>query len=233
MTRLLTVMLSAIIFCSCRSVTGSGNIITQTRQITQFDGVKASGSIDVEVMKDDGRSVKIEADDNILPYVITKVENGLLIVHMRSNQMYDDIHVKVYVSTPTLTRLYTSGSASIIATDALLNDEIKFDASGSSDIDAIVDAPVINVESSGSSTIKLRGRTKDLTCSASGSSDIKAKDLLSENANARASGSGSVYIFASVNLQAKASGSGDIYYSGNPTKPVIHKSGSGSVREEK
>ena len=47
-------------------------MITQTRNLNQFDGVRASGSIDIEVMNDQSQSVKVEADDNILPYVITK-----------------------------------------------------------------------------------------------------------------------------------------------------------------
>jgi hypothetical protein len=233
MTRILTAIASAIIFCSCHAVTGSGNIKTQTRHLEQFDGVKTSGSIDVEITNDDKQLVTVEADDNILQYVITDVENGLLTVHLRSNQVYHDINVKVYISTPTLNRLYSSGSGSITARDTLTNEEIKFEASGSSDIDAVVDAPVVSVRSSGSGTIKLRGRTRDLNCRVSGSADVKGSELLSENAEVTVSGSGSAHVFASVSLNAKASGSGDIYYAGNPTRPVIHKSGSGSVRAEK
>ncbi len=70
MTRLLTAISCAIIFCSCESITGSGNIITQTRHVNQFDGVKASGSINIEIMNDEKQLVKVEADDNILPYII-------------------------------------------------------------------------------------------------------------------------------------------------------------------
>ena len=234
MTRLLTAIASAIIFCSCHTITGNGNIITQERHPDQFDGVRSSGSIDVEVMNSNSQQVKVEADDNIMPYVITNVENGMLNVHLRSNQMYHNINVKVYVSAPILRRLYVSGSGSITSKSTLIDtDGIEFKVSGSGDINSLADAPVITAEVSGSGTLKLAGRTKDFNCSVGGSGDLKCKELLSENTIANVSGSGTAHVFASVSLDAKASGSGDIYYSGNPASPQIHKSGSGSVREEK
>ena len=70
-------------FCSCQSISGSGNIVTQTKNLNQFDGVRASGSIDIEVMNDQTQLVKVEADDNIMPYIITKVEDGMLDVHLK------------------------------------------------------------------------------------------------------------------------------------------------------
>jgi len=233
MTRILTIILAAIIFCSCRSITGSGNIITQTRHLNQFDGVKCSGSIDIEVMNDNTQEVKVEADDNIMPYVITKVDNGMLDVHLKNNQMYHNINVKVYVSAPVLARLFVSGSGSLTSTNTLKDaDRIEFKVSGSGDINASIDAPNIIADVSGSGTLKLQGRTKNFESSVSGSGDITCKDLLAENTNVTVSGSGNAHVFASVSLNAKVSGSGGIYYSGKPTSPVIHKSGSGSVQAE-
>lgn len=234
MTRLLTVIATAVIFCSCDSITGSGNIITQTRHLNQFDGVKASGSIDIEVSNAPKQSVMVEADDNILPYIITKVDNGMLDVHFKHNMSYRNVNVKVYVSAPSLSRLSVSGSGSIISRDVITgNDRIEFRVSGSGNIDASVDAPIVTADISGSGTLKLRGRTKDFECSVSGSGNAECEDLLSESSEVRVSGSGNARVFASVSLNARASGSGDIVYRGNPSSPSIHKSGSGSVRAEK
>jgi hypothetical protein len=234
MTRLLTVIASAIIFCSCESISGSGNIITQTRHTDPLEGIKASGSIDIEVSNDPNQSVTVESDDNILPYIITRVENGILDVHFKNNISYRNVNVKVFVKAPSLSRFIVSGSGSIISQDAITgNDRIEFRVSGSGDINASVDAPSVIANVSGSGTLRLQGRTKDFNCSVGGSGDIKCQDLLSENTTAKVSGSGSARVFASVKLNAKVSGSGDIVYSGNPASPVIHKSGSGSVRPGK
>lgn len=234
MTRLLTTFLSAIIFCSCQSITGSGNITTQTRNLNHFEGVKTSGSIDIEVMNDESQLVKVEADDNILPYIITRVEDGLLDVHFKSNYSYNNVHVKVYVSAPSLKKILVSGSGSITSKDTLANaEQIEFKVSGSGDATAIVDAPSINAEIGGSGTITLSGKTKDFNCSITGSGDLKCKKLLSENTTADITGSGTAHVFASVHLLAKITGSGDIYYSGNPPSPEKHTSGSGSIQPEK
>jgi hypothetical protein len=234
MRRILISFLPVIIFCSCQSISGSGNIVTQTRHLNQFEGVKASGSIDIEVMNDQSQLVKVEADDNIMPYIITKVEDGMLDVHLKPNFMYHDINAKVYVSSSVLSKLSVSGSGSITSKDTLRDaDEIEFKVGGSGDIDAFVEAPSIIAKIGGSGTVTLHGRTKDLNCSIGGSGDIKCANLLSEKTTASITGSGTAHVYASVHLVAKVTGSGDIYYSGNPTSPEIHATGSGSVQAEK
>lgn len=233
MTRLLIAIVSAIIFCSCHTITGSGRMVTQTKHPDHFEGIKTSGPIDIEVMNDSRSEIKVEADDNVMPYVIIKVDNGLLDVSLKSNEMYHNIHVKAYVTAPVLSRLYVTGSGSIISVNTLKNaDRIETKVSGSGDIDATVDAPGIFADVSGSGTLKLQGRTKNLECSVSGSGDLRCHDLLSENTDVSVSGSGTAHVFSSVNLIAKVSGSGDVRYSGNPSSPQIRRSGSGSVSGE-
>ena len=233
MKRILIPFLSAIIFCSCQSISGSGNIVTETRSLHQFNGVRTSGSIDVEVMNDQIQLVKVEADDNIMQYVITKVEDGMLDVHLKPNFNYREINAKVYVSAATLTKLAVAGSGSVTAKDTLGNvDEIECKVSGSGDINAIVNAPTIKASIGGSGTITLHGRTKDFNCSITGSGDFKCSNLLSENTTASITGSGTAHVYASVHLLAKVTGSGDIYYSGHPVVE-IHKTGSGTIEAEK
>lgn len=224
----------AMIFCSCHTITGNGNIVTQDRHLDRFDGVKCSGSVDIEITNDNTQSVKVEADDNILPYLITNVEDGLLDVHLRSNNVFHDIHAKVYVSSPSLNGLYVTGSGSITSKNALKdNQQIECKLTGSGDIDAMLDAPRVIANIGGAGIITLQGRTKNFKVSITGSGDLKAKSLLSENTEIKVTGSGSAHVFASVSLTANVTGSGDIYYSGNTPSPTIHKTGSGSVKEEK
>ena len=233
MKRILIPFLSAIIFCSCQSISGSGNIVTETRSLHQFNGVRTSGSIDVEVMNDPTQLVKIEADDNIMQYVITKVQDGMLDVQLKPNFNYREINAKVYVSAASLTKLAVAGSGSITSKDTLVNaDEIEFKVSGSGDIIAVADAPAIKASIGGSGTINLHGRTKDFNCSITGSGDFKCSNLLSEKTTASITGSGTAHVFVSVHLLAKVTGSGDIYYAGHPAVE-IHKTGSGTIEAEK
>ena len=234
MYKYLIFILSVFIFCSCDNINGSGRIKTEKRNIEHFDGVQASGSMDIEVADDKNVAVEVEADDNILPYIITEVNDGLLDVYFKSNTSFNNVHVKIYVTAPGLKRLFVKGSGSIISKNKIQNNEsISTKISGSGDINAAVDAPDVKAEISGSGNLSLQGRSKNFDGSISGSGDLKCADLLSENATVSIFGSGNAHVYASVHLKASTTGSGDIYYRGNPSSPEISKTGSGSVMAEK
>ena len=230
----------AAIFCSScytgwngDSYTGNGNVRTETRNVGNFSGIKTSGSIDLEISSGEAYSVTVEDDENILPLVITKVENGTLNVYYKSNTSISDDNAKVYIKAPSLDKIVSSGSANITITDVIKNDrQIEISVSGSGDIKGGVDAPKIYASIGGSGNVSLDGRTKDFDGKVSGSGNLDCGGLHSENADVSVSGSGNAHVFASVSLKAHASGSGDVYYSGNPGSPEIHTSGSGSVQPE-
>jgi len=215
-------------------ITGNGNIRTEKRNTGNFNSVKASGAIDVEISNGDAYAVSVEDDDNILPYIITEVNNGVLNVHYRDNTSINNDHGKVYVTAPTLEKIISSGSADITSQDIIKNSQqITLTASGSGNIKIGVDAPETEASVSGSGNVSLHGRTKDFTCHISGSGDLDCKSFQSENTTVTVSGSGNAHVFASVHLSASVHGSGDVFYSGNPANPEIHTSGSGSVQAEK
>jgi hypothetical protein len=58
-------------------VEGSGNVITEKRTINEsFDKISASTGVTVIVEQGSPNDVEVETDDNLMQYVITKVENG-------------------------------------------------------------------------------------------------------------------------------------------------------------
>ncbi len=215
-------------------ISGNGNIRTEKRNTGDFKSVKTSGSIDVEINNGDTYSVSAEDDDNILPYIVTEVNDGTLDIHYRNNTSVTNDHAKVYITAPSLDRVIISGSADVDIRDVLKNSQkIEVSISGSGDIKGAVDAPAISADINGSGNVDLKGRTKDFDGNISGSGDLNCGHLQSENATVTVSGSGNVHVFASVHLKASTFGSGDIYYGGNPQNPEIHTAGSGSVQAEK
>ena len=233
MKNLLTVILMSVIFYSCDSIKGSGNIVTEKRNVGHFEGIRTPGSIDVEIRTGDEQAVEVEADDNVQEYVVVEVSGGSLNVHYKPNMAFMNTHTKVFVTTPSLEKLTASGSGDIISRETIKADDIiEINVSGSGSINAMVDAPTIKAKTSGSGNITLQGRTKNFECSASGSGDIKCKSLLSEYTDVKTTGSGSAHVYASVKLKVVSTGSGDIYYSGNPPSPELRKSGSGELRAE-
>ena len=206
----------------------------ENRSIPDIREVKTSGSIDVEIRNGDHYALTVQNDENLLPYVITEIGNGVLNIHYKDGYSVIHDHAKVFVTAPALEKIVSSGSADITGNRVIKNSgQIEIGTSGSGDINAEVDAPSVRVSGSGSGNVTLSGMTKDFDCKMSGSGDVKCANLKSENAVIRVSGSSDVHVFASVSLKVNVTGSGDVYYGGNPATPEIHITGSGTVQAVK
>jgi hypothetical protein len=214
---------------SCDFETGSGNIITENRPVGSFSGIEASAGIEVEVKVGTTTTVRVEADDNVVKHIETRVSGDILKIRLESRHGFSNAHMKVFVTTPSLRSIKAESSAGVKVLDVIKEDaKIRFEASSSADIEAEVDAPEVAVEASSSASVTLSGRTKNYKVEVSSSAEIKSGDLLSENADVDASSSGSAEVYASVSLNAKASSSGSIDYRGAASVTKTENS-SGSV----
>lgn len=229
MKQFLFLFFTVIILTSCRFTTGSGNIVSETRNPGSFDAISVGGSFDVEVKIGDIASVIVEADDNIIKYIETRVSGNTLKIRTEGLHNYSDVHMKVYVTVPSLSSISASASADVVANDILTSSSrLTFKASSSASIKAEVNAPEIETEANSSATITLTGKTKSHKTQASSSADIKTFGLLSENTTANVSSSASIEVHASVSLNAHASSSGSIDYKG-AAAVTKSESSSGSV----
>ena len=55
-------------------ITGSGNVITESRDVSGFDGVSHTGIGRVIITQSDTESLTIEADDNLMEYITSEVQ---------------------------------------------------------------------------------------------------------------------------------------------------------------
>jgi hypothetical protein len=233
MKNLIILLIASTSFISCASVSGDGNVRDEKRNISAIHAVKTSGSVDVEIKTGNDYSLLVENDENLLPYLVTDIDDGTLNIHYKHGYSVMNDHAKVVLTAPALDKLITSGSGDINSDGVIKNsNEIEINTSGSGNVNATVDAPSVKVTGSGSGDISLSGRTKDFNCKISGSGDVKCQNLKSENAVIHVSGSSNVHVFASVSLKVNVSGSGDVFYAGNPASPEIHIAGSGTVKAE-
>lgn len=230
MKKLLFLVCAAAVFSSCHHLTGSGNIITEKRQTGDFDAISASGGIQVE-LKNGSTSVQVEADDNILPYLYTRVSGGKLKIYLREHLSISNAHIKVYISASGITSLNASSASEIRGTDVLSGvDKLELDVSSAGRINAEVDAPQVSIESSSAGEINVKGRTKSLKASCSSAGNIHASDLFSETTQVEASSGSQADVRASVSIHGNASSGGDINYWGGGNT-VLNTSSGGSVHK--
>lgn len=232
MKHFLILLFTVFTLASCNNTSGSGNIITETRNPGSFDAVSVGGSFEVELKTGDVTSVLVEADDNIIKYIKTTVSGNTLKINTEGMHSFSNVHMKVYVTAPAITSIKASASADVVADNMLTaSGRLTFKASSSASIKAEVDAPEIETDASSSATITLTGKTKTHKSEASSSADIKTFGLLSENTTAHVSSSGTIEVHASVSLDAHASSSGSIDYKGAAAVTKSENS-SGSVEKK-
>jgi len=225
-----------IIFSSCRFVTGerirgNGNVRTETRSPGSFKSVSSHGSFDVFVSSGE-QAVKIEAEENLLPYIETYVEGYTLHVGTKDNYwLRPGRKVKIFVSSPDYESIRSYGSGDIIGESKITNSsKLELGVNGSANIKMDIDAPEINTETNGSGDIFLKGETKSFEGEIHGSGNIKALDLRSGDATIKIYGSGDADVFVDGKLDVHVAGSGDVNYKGNAQ---ISSSIAGSGRVKK
>ncbi len=225
-------MVTSCNFVNGKRIRGNGNIKTESRTSGMFTNVDVSGNIDLYVKQDSANSVRVEADENLMEYIVIRTEGDKLIVEPEDGyNLSSSKDIKVYVSSPLFKRLDASGACDIIGENKITSAEmIVIDLSGASDVKLELKAPKVEAELSGAGSIRLKGETKDFSVSGSGSSDIKCMELMAENVDVHITGAGDAEVFASVKLDVSVSGAGNVKYKGNA---VVNKSisGAGSVKK--
>ncbi|MBX7219340.1 MAG: DUF2807 domain-containing protein [Blastocatellia bacterium] len=192
-------------------VKGNGIVKTETRSVPAFTAIDSEGSFDVVVECQKAQNLVVEAEENILPLIETKVEDGTL--HIDSKKSFSTRKgIKIVISVPDLNEVELSGSGNISVA------EVKTDR--------------FKVDVNGSGNVTVQGATKAADISLSGSGNINTSKLTSEQAQVDLSGSGNIKVFANQEIEGDISGSGNILYAGEPTNVRKHVRGSGDMRKQ-
>lgn len=211
-------LLSLVSFASCRHTTGSGNIITETRKVNDFTAITVGGDFEVEVKIGAVTSVVVEADDNIMEYIRIATSGNTLKINTEDLNNYDDVHMKVFITTPSLKAIKASASASVKLQDVIVNTgKLSFRASSAASIDGEIDAPEAEVDASSGASVQISGKTRSYNAQASSGAEIKSRGLLSESTTVKVSSGASASVHASVTLNATASSGSSITYYGGAT----------------
>jgi hypothetical protein len=218
---------------SCKKIfqiEGNYHLDQQERALPHFNSVSVKGNIDVFIQQTEQNNITIEAESNLLPYIITDVRNySLTIREARHRNIKNHLPIKIYINTNlyAIESITLSGSGSI-KSDSINIDNLNLDINGSGNIYMDLFSKNLSADISGSGDMFLSGVTNYSSLRISGSGDINAYDLFQKTCDARISGSGNMYIYVSDYLNVKISGSGEVFYSGNP---VVNTdiSGSGQV----
>ncbi len=142
---------------ACGAV-GSGNIVSEARDVAGFDSIDVSQGITVDVVVKEGEphSVTVNYDDNIIDKLVTDVSNATLVVKFNGSVRLSGSGSGrvVTVVMPRLDALEASGGASVAARGPA--DRLAIDASGGASINTSdLLAVDVTVDVSGGASVRM------------------------------------------------------------------------------
>jgi len=195
-------------------IKGSGKIATEERKVSgTFDKISSKTLLEVEIEQTDNYEIIVEADDNIIPYIVTEISGNKLQIYFDNVSITDMKKAKVYVKLPKISQLKATSSSSIKTTKAIKSENLNLDASSSGDIIlAEVTANTLDIDTSSSSDVVIeKVNAQDLNIQSSSSSDVKIKYTETPKISLSASSSSDITIKGKTkDLKVKASSSADV-----------------------
>jgi hypothetical protein len=94
---------------------GSGEIVSETRQVGPFDRIEISAGVSVDITVDPDASPQVTStyDDNLQAQIITTVTDGTLFIEIDGTVTVSEGGRMVTVSVPALTELVVDAGASV------------------------------------------------------------------------------------------------------------------------
>jgi len=211
----------AIFAVSCKwtvgFVRGSGNVIAEERDVSDFHKVHLSGVGNLIITQGEVESLTIEADDNIVPIIEADVfGDELNISFKRGYTFIPSATIKFYLTVADLDEISLSGAGNIDC-EGFETEVLQFDVSGAGDLDFDLDAERVEVVVSGAGNIILSGKVDSQEIEINGAGKYDGEDLESRECAITVSGAGSATVNVSELLDVEINGVGNVYYAGSPS----------------
>jgi hypothetical protein len=226
---LLLVALSGCQIGPMEVITGSGNVTTENRNLSGFNGIELSGIGMLVLTQDGAESVVLEGEDNILARIRTDVSGNTLRIRGEDNVAFNPTKNLIYrVNVSEFDHFTLSGAGSLQAGD-LRAESLSIVTSGAGNVNIEkLTAEDLKVTSSGVGNTMIGGSTSRQEIDMSGVGSYQAPNLDSKETTIKISGAGGATVLVSDRLAVDISGAGSVTYSGDPQ--VEKKiSGAGSV----
>jgi len=250
-------LLSAILILvpACNTMTsgsGIGEIIREKRDMSGFNSIQLATIGNIILIQGDTESVEVETNENILPLIETKVENGILLISSLSKEgLQPSKEIIYYITARDLSSIYITRAGTVTAGDFVAKDlTISINGAGRVNFDSIKTTTLeIKIDGAGNfSTQRLEAETVNTNISGSGRCDFKGGSVQDQNISIPGSGTyfgeelesantsvlivktAAVRVWATQTLIVEIQGTGTVFYKGDP---VINSKieGTGTLRQ--
>lgn len=215
-----------------QTIIGSGNISTEKREVSSIKKIDVLGFGILHIKQGDKEALTIEAEENILPLIESKVDSGNLSLGLKHNVSVNpkkEIHY--YLTVLDIKDIKMHGAAVLSIPDPIKVLALNLTLNGSGHANLFIEVKKFTVNLAGSGNINAKGNADEQTIAIHGSGNTDASQLQGSNGKVDIYGSGSAEVNVAGTLTVNIFGSGSVGYRGNPklTQKVM---GSGSINSK-
>ncbi len=198
------------------NIKGSGNVISEEREVTGFNKVSLEGIGDLQIVQGDVESLKVEAEDNIIDRIESYVTGSVLHIGVeRFINVIPTSGISYTLTVKDLNSIEISGYGDVYM-QSLTTDSLVVEVSGGGRINIEnLSADSLDVELSGAGDFDLAGVVDQQYVKLSGAGSYKAPDLQSRTATVNISGAGTAQLWVTEDLDVNLSGVGSLQYYGD------------------
>lgn len=206
---LVTCLVTLSLFTGCSlslgGTRGSGIVKTESREASEFSSISSKSVGRVTVQQTGKESLKITADDNILPLLESYVADNVLYLTIEKDANFNPTRpIEFVVEVKSLESLNIKGVGTVEVKD--------------------IQGKRLSISLDGVGSMTITGSVDVLELNLSGVGSFNGEEFKTKQATVRNSGVGSAVVNVSENLDATVSGVGSVEYIGSPH---VQESGEG------
>jgi hypothetical protein len=209
-------------------IEGNGKVVKEERKVSDFKGVSVNNGINLLLSQGAAEKVAVESDENILPYIITDVRDGVLRIGVKGN-INNTKRMNVYVTVKEINSLEAGSGSKIKTENKIQSGDLKVSSSSGSNMVAEFSFSNLDVSVSSGSSVVISGSARSIVADGSSGSALVASDMKAEKGDVAASSGSAVVVQVTKELKANASSGGHITVMGNPSVRDTDSSSGGSV----
>ena len=193
----------------------SCSLTTEEREVSGIDSISIGSSVNLIINQTGDESIRIEAAENIIPYVDAQVENGELRIWLEPINFMNFRPINCYVNVIDLEAITVASSATVRC-DELRTENLLVEMASSSRGTLTVDVNDLDLNIASSADLTISGEAESQNIKVNSSGKLNAIDLISKDCKIEVSSSGSASINVMENLDVTVRSSARVNYKGNP-----------------
>jgi len=237
-SKLFLVIMSALILTglpfklSAQTINGNGNVKEQSRTTGTFNSINVTGIVNVFLSQGETEKITVEADDNLLQYIVTKVkDNSLIIKTSEDVEIQKSAKMNVYVVLKSINELELNGVGNVKSESMLTLGNLDIDNNSVGNLDLNLSCIKLDMEINSVGNVTLTGSVQNVNIEQNGVGNLKAFDLSADILKISNNGVGNSEVNSDKEIYIELNGMGNVSYKGNAVIKEMDVNGFGKVNK--